>query len=78
MAHALQVGVKTTLGLDVGMADKIADLRLFAAKIAFFAHDILRIWKFSVITCGMGEASHSGSAIAENGGSPLLQGGLIA
>ena len=43
MTHALQVGVEAALGLDVGMADKIADLGLFAAEIAFFAHDVLRI-----------------------------------
>ena len=43
--NALKVRVEATLGLDVGMADKIADLGLFAAEIAFFAHTILRICK---------------------------------
>ena len=43
MTHTLQVGIEAALGLDVGMADKIADLGLFAAEIAFFAHDVLRI-----------------------------------
>lgn len=43
MAHGLQVGVETALGLDVGMADQIADLSLLAADFTLFAHDVL-LW----------------------------------
>lgn len=57
MPNALQVGVKTTLGLDIGMADKIANLGLFAAENAFLAHTILRICKKVVhFTCGKNKA----------------------
>ncbi len=41
MAHTLQIGVETTLGLDIRMADKIASLRLLAAESTFFAHEII-------------------------------------
>lgn len=40
MTHALQIGGETAFGLDVGMADQIAHLRLFTTKFAFFAHDV--------------------------------------
>lgn len=42
MTHTLQIGIKTTFRLDVGMAHNIADLGLFTAKGAFFAHAVLR------------------------------------
>ena len=38
VAHTLQVWIKTTFCLDVGMAHNIADLGLFTAKGAFFTH----------------------------------------
>ena len=50
MPYTLEVRVKTTLGLDVGMAHKIADLGLFAAECAFFAHGILRIYRKTEVT----------------------------
>lgn len=54
MPYTLEVRVKTTLGLDVGMAHKIADLGLFAAECAFFAHGILRIYRKTEVTdCGL-------------------------
>ena len=57
VTNALKVGVKTTFGLDIGMADKIANLGLFAAENAFLAHTILRICKKVVhFTCGKNEA----------------------
>ena len=40
MPHLLQIGIEAALGLDIGMADKVADLRFFTAEIAFFAHDL--------------------------------------
>jgi len=45
MTHSLQIGVKATLGLDIGVADQITDLGLFAAENTFFAHTVLRICK---------------------------------
>ena len=45
VTHALKIGVKAALGLDIGMAHEIANLGLFAAEIAFLAHTILRICK---------------------------------
>ena len=39
MAHALQIGVKAAFGLDIGMADQIADLRSFSTESAALAHD---------------------------------------
>ncbi len=44
MTHALQVGVKTTLCFDVGMADQIANLRGFAAECTLFAHWISSLY----------------------------------
>ena len=38
MADALQVGVEAALGLDVGMADKIANLRGLTTESTLFAH----------------------------------------
>ena len=55
MANALQIGVKTALGLDVGVADIIAALGRFAAESAYLAHDILRIYRktlFFHVHCG--------------------------
>lgn len=40
MARLLQIGGETTFSLDIGMADKVPSLRLFAAKITFFTHFI--------------------------------------
>mgnify|MGYP000095938458 CR=1 FL=1 len=55
--NALKVRVEATLGLDVGMADEISNLGLFAAENAFLAHTILRICKKVVhFTCGKNEA----------------------
>ena len=57
VTHVLKVGVEHTLGLDVGMADEITNLGLFAAENAFLAHTILRICKKVVhFTCGKNEA----------------------
>jgi hypothetical protein len=57
VTHTLEVGVKTTLGLDIGMADEVANLGLFAAENAFLAHTILRICKKTVhFTCGKNKA----------------------
>lgn len=39
VAHPLEIGRKTAFCLDIGMTYKIANLRLFAAKIALFTHD---------------------------------------
>lgn len=38
VANALQIGFKSAFGFDVGMADQIADLGLFAAEFTFLAH----------------------------------------
>lgn len=38
MPYFLQVWIKTALGFDIGMADQIANLWLFATKITFSAH----------------------------------------
>ena len=54
VTHALQIGIEATLGLNVGVAHKIADLGLFAAKDAFLAHTFLRICKKIVqFKCGI-------------------------
>ena len=54
VTHALQIGIEAALGLDVGVAHKIADLGLFAAKDAFLAHTFLRICKKTVrFKCGI-------------------------
>lgn len=50
VAHTLEVRIEATFGLDVGMAHKIADLRLLAAESAFFAHGILRIYRKTDVT----------------------------
>jgi hypothetical protein len=42
MPHILQVGIKTALGLYIGMADQMANLGLFAAHFTLFGHRILR------------------------------------
>ena len=55
--NALKVRVEATLGLNVGMADEISNLGLFAAENAFLAHTILRICKKTVyFTCGKNKA----------------------
>lgn len=44
MPDLLQVRIKATVGFNIGMADQMAGLRLFSAKMTFFTHDgILRI-----------------------------------
>lgn len=48
MANRLQIWRKTAFCLDVGMADEIANLGFFAAKIALFAHNILPLLKNSL------------------------------
>ena len=47
VAHIAQVGIKTALGLDVGMAYQIANLWLFTTKLTFSAHTVL-LWKAGV------------------------------
>lgn len=41
MPDSLQIGGKAAFCLDIGMADQVANLRFFAAKITLFAHFIL-------------------------------------
>ena len=41
MAYTLQIGVKTAFGLDIGMADQIANLRSLATESAALAHEII-------------------------------------
>jgi hypothetical protein len=65
MAHALKVGIKAAFGLDVGVAHKIANLGLFAAKNAFLAHTFLRICKKTVhFKCGKNKTLAENNSVA--------------
>ena len=45
MADSLQVGIEATLGLDIGMAHKVAHLSFLAADFTLFTHGISSIKK---------------------------------
>ncbi|MDR2054657.1 MAG: hypothetical protein LBQ10_02115 [Desulfovibrio sp.] len=53
MAHTLQIWIKATLCLDVGMAHKVACLRFFATKNTFFAHHALHTQTIRKTTTGL-------------------------
>ena len=39
MAHLLEVGIPNALGFIIGMADIVTDMRRFAAKCTYSAHE---------------------------------------
>ena len=45
MTDSLQVGIEATLGLDIGMAHKVAHLSFLAADLTLFTHGISSIKK---------------------------------
>lgn len=50
MAYSLKIGVETTLRLDIGMADIVADLGLFAANFTLLTHGILHTYPAGINT----------------------------
>ena len=51
MTDSLQVGIEATLGLDIGMAHKVAHLSFLAADLTLFTHGISSIKSPSGAEC---------------------------
>jgi len=51
MTNSLKVGVEATLGLDIGMAHKVAHLSFLAADLTLFTHGISSIKSPSGAEC---------------------------